>query len=143
MSIYYFKNDFKSQSLLINDLNQSTSISSPSSTAVFVSSSATTSTKELADNLANLTAVNNPQALIVESSSLSSNVASGSIQIANTSSNSSTPNPTTIKQVQSSLFIPQKNESFNDKLKLWKCCTLIKQQNITLEKILNRIKNER
>lgn len=43
----------------------------------------------------------------------------------------------------SSLFIPQKNENFNDKLKLWKCCTLIKHNNLTLDKIVNRIKNER
>lgn len=40
-------------------------------------------------------------------------------------------------------LMPQKFETFNDKLKLWKCCTLIKHQNLTLEKILNRIKNER
>jgi hypothetical protein len=34
-------------------------------------------------------------------------------------------------------------QQFNEKLKLWKCCTLIKQQNVTLEKILQRIANER
>ncbi len=44
---------------------------------------------------------------------------------------------------ESGFYLPQKNESFNNKLKLWKCCTLIKHQNITVEKILNRIKNER
>jgi hypothetical protein len=43
----------------------------------------------------------------------------------------------------SSLFMPQANECFNDKLKLWKCCTLIKKPNLTLDKIMNRIKNER
>jgi hypothetical protein len=43
----------------------------------------------------------------------------------------------------SSLFIPQTNECFNDKLKLWKCCTLIKKPNLTLEKILQRLKSER
>lgn len=40
-------------------------------------------------------------------------------------------------------LMPQKFETFSDKLKLWKCCTLIKQKNVTLEKIVNRIKNER
>ena len=34
-------------------------------------------------------------------------------------------------------------DSFYNKLKLWKCCTLVKTPNLTLEKILNRIKNER
>lgn len=37
----------------------------------------------------------------------------------------------------------QINQHFNEKLKLWKCCTLIKQQNINLEKILQRISHER
>ena len=37
----------------------------------------------------------------------------------------------------------EKTDNFSNKLKLWKCCTLIKQANMTLEKIVNRIKNER
>jgi hypothetical protein len=37
----------------------------------------------------------------------------------------------------------QRDQQFYEKLKLWKCCTLIKQQNLTLEKIMNRISNER
>jgi hypothetical protein len=41
------------------------------------------------------------------------------------------------------MLIPSKLENFVNKLKLWKCCTLIKKQNLTLEKILNRIRNER
>jgi len=48
-----------------------------------------------------------------------------------------------IPQNDSSLFLFQKNENFNDKLRLWKCCTLVKNQNLTIEKILKRIKNER
>jgi hypothetical protein len=44
---------------------------------------------------------------------------------------------------QACLFIPQTNECFNDKLKLWKCCTLVKKPNLTLEKILTRLKSER
>ena len=40
-------------------------------------------------------------------------------------------------------LMPQKFETFTDKLKLWKCCTLIKQKNVTLDLILNRIKYER
>lgn len=39
--------------------------------------------------------------------------------------------------------MPSKFETFSEKLKLWKCCTLIKQKNISLEKILTRIKSER
>ena len=35
------------------------------------------------------------------------------------------------------------SQQFNEKLRLWKCCTLIKQQNVTLEKIIHRIANER
>ncbi len=31
----------------------------------------------------------------------------------------------------------------HEKLKLWKCCTLIKNQNLTLESIQQRIANER
>jgi hypothetical protein len=46
-------------------------------------------------------------------------------------------------QNDSLLLLPQKNENFNDKLRLWKCCTLVKDQNLTVEKILKRIKNER
>ncbi|RNA25411.1 stAR-related lipid transfer 13 isoform X2, partial [Brachionus plicatilis] len=60
--------------------------------------------------------------------------------------NDSTSNflePETFESVQSSFAIPQQNESFNDKLKLWKCCTLIKSQNLTFEKILTKIKDER
>ena len=34
-------------------------------------------------------------------------------------------------------------QQFNEKLKLWKCCTLIKVQTMTLEKIVHRIANER
>ena len=45
--------------------------------------------------------------------------------------------------ISASLFIPHKNENFNDKLKLWKCCTLVKHPNMTLEKIVHRIKYER
>lgn len=41
-----------------------------------------------------------------------------------------------------SVVVP-KSDSFYNKMKLWKCCTLVKTQNLTLEKILNRIKNER
>ncbi len=48
-----------------------------------------------------------------------------------------------IPKNDSSLFVSQKNENFNDKLRLWKCCTLVKNQNLTIEKILKRIKNER
>ena len=43
----------------------------------------------------------------------------------------------------SNLYVPQKSENFNDKLRLWKCCTLVKHHSLTLDKILNRIKNER
>ena len=46
-------------------------------------------------------------------------------------------------KIDQSLYVSQKNENFNDKLRLWKCCTLVKHHNLTLEKILNRIKNER
>lgn len=43
-----------------------------------------------------------------------------------------------------SLFMPQKNENFNDKLKLWKFCILvIKNHDMTLEKIVKRTKDER
>ena len=41
------------------------------------------------------------------------------------------------------LQMNQRDQQFYEKLKLWKCCTLIKQQNLTLEKIMNRISNER
>lgn len=51
--------------------------------------------------------------------------------------------PETFESIQSSFAFSQQNESFNDKLKLWKCCTLIKSQNLTIEKILTRIKDER
>lgn len=59
---------------------------------------------------------------------------------------SSSSTPMVINQstsISASLFIPQKNESFNDKLKLWKCCTLVKHPALTLEKIVHRIKYER
>jgi hypothetical protein len=42
--------------------------------------------------------------------------------------------------VTSSLML---NCSFYDSLRLWKCCTLIKQYNLKADQILNRIKNER
>jgi len=41
-----------------------------------------------------------------------------------------------------SVLVP-KPECFCNKLKLWKCCTLVKTPNLTVEKIINRIKNER
>jgi len=41
-----------------------------------------------------------------------------------------------------SVLVP-KPECFYNKLKLWKCCTLVKTPNLTIEKIVNRIKNER
>lgn len=41
-----------------------------------------------------------------------------------------------------SVVVPRPDSFFN-KLKLWKCCTLVKTRNLTLEKIIYRIKNER
>lgn len=38
---------------------------------------------------------------------------------------------------------PQNQPNFNEKLRLWKCCTLIKKQNVTFDKILQRINYER
>ena len=57
--------------------------------------------------------------------------------------NQSVPCSTLSPQNDSFLLLSQKNENFNDKLRLWKCCTLVKDQNLTVEKILKRIKNER
>ena len=48
----------------------------------------------------------------------------------------STPTSTT-------MLTPLRFENFNNKLKLWKCCTLVKKQSLTLDKILSRIKTER
>jgi hypothetical protein len=60
-------------------------------------------------------------------------------------SNSSVSNTQDFSEVVSTLtsVIVSKPDSFGNKLKLWKCCTLVKTQNLTLEKILSRIKNER
>jgi hypothetical protein len=42
-----------------------------------------------------------------------------------------------------SVFLSSNCESFSNNLKLWKCCTLVKHTNLSLEKILARIKYER
>ncbi|CAF0915176.1 unnamed protein product [Brachionus calyciflorus] len=114
VSIYYFKNDFFSQSLLKN-ISSNTNSSHQTHSTINNSHNQTTSN--------NTTTISSPVSIQITCSEISM--------------------PEAYESVQSSFLIHQKNESFNDKLKLWKCCTLVKHQNLTLEKILTRIKDER
>jgi hypothetical protein len=81
-------------------------------------------------------------------SSLSSGAATSTTSSPSSSTNNlqasvlSSSNVSSLASLMPPLLLAN-SENLNHKLKLWKCCTLIKQPNLTFEKILNRIKNER
>lgn len=124
VSIYYFKNEYQQQLLL----NKSASNSNLTN-----SSSVSTSTINNPPSSNQSSQQQQQQPYYVSSNMMGSTPNQPSLSV------SSTSYPT----ISSSLFIPQANECFSEKLKLWKCCTLVKKPNLTLEKILNRIKKER
>ena len=68
---------------------------------------------------------------------------SSSVVVTATTPSRTTSHTPASTSISASLFMQQKNESFNDKLKLWKCCTLVKHPGLTLDKIVHRIKYER
>ena len=123
VSIYYFKNEYVQQQheqLLLTTTNLEAQAQSIQSSNMNSSTPSVLST--------------------ITSAAANTTLTSAKVAIQMTNP----PNPVAdAASVSSSLFMPQKNENFNDKLKLWKCCTLVKHQNLTLQKIINRIKNER
>ena len=62
-------------------------------------------------------------------------------------SSTSATNNSSQQQQQQQFFIPSgpspASSEYLTKLRLWKCCTLVKRQNLTIDKILERIRNER
>ncbi len=81
--------------------------------------------------LPDLAFVNNSSSPDVQLQSVTEQIYSGSIS------------NTIVTSTNFLTLMPQKFETFTDKLKIWKCCTLIKHKNVTLDQILNRIKYER
>ncbi len=151
VSIYYFKNEYiQQQQKLAQSPNTNMKQIDQSMTASCSNnqtSSLATISSSNSNNLNYSTSTTSTTSTSIVSTSTQSqsknkttNISSSEIQDINLLNEI---NLTFNTSIDSCLYLPQKNENFNNKLKLWKCCTLIKHQNITLEKILNRLKNER
>lgn len=156
VSIYYFKSESANELVMnssLTNLHQLGQQQQPTSGAAVVSASTSNPTTTTANiQSGTTTQASSNEALsgggnggiltkIKSINSIDETSPSGGTSNHNTTTNASTPG--TSSSISASLFIPQKNESFNDKLKLWKCCTLVKHPALTLEKIVHRIKYER
>jgi hypothetical protein len=151
VSIYYFKNEYIQQQQKISQ-SSNTSVKQSDQSAIVSTnsysnqnSSAATISSSNSNNLNFSTSTNTSSSASSsttqsQSKNKSSAISASDMQDINLLNEI---NLTFNTSIDSCLYLPQKNENFNTKLKLWKCCTLIKHQNITVEKILNRLKNER
>lgn len=130
VSIYYFKNEY---------IQQQQKLAQSSNTNLKLSYSS----QELVVNNLEHQHRSSTTGLMSQSNTQATNVKNKS-SLVNTEVQEHKTNVNDVSQILNEVYyLPQKNECFNNKLKLWKCCTLVKHHNITVEKILNRIKNER
>ena len=117
VSIYFYRNEYPL-------------IQPQSNTSSTLTNNMGHSMSNIASTAASISVNNNPQSNLISIQQLNPHSLSANNHYQNSNNSAN-------------LFASQKFENFNDKLKLWKCVTLIKHPNIKLEKILNRIKNER
>lgn len=147
VSIYYFKSEGSTEltvntSLTNLNQSQSTAVAGSATPSSSMADASSTNSGNGAVSSANAK-VRSANSIEETSPSLSPLISAVPVSSATLPSTVTATATSTAASASASLFIPQKNESFNDKLKLWKCCTLVKHPGLTLEKIVHRIKYER
>ena len=147
VSIYYFKIEPQQQLIKTTSNTNLANTSATPNQQSFVTASTGTPLSSLNSLIS--TTNSSSQTFFISSNLMATVTSAGAaasasiLSPATAASNASSATRTSNNNSTNTLFIPQTNECFNDKLKLWKCCTLIKKPNLTLEKILSRLKSER